>query len=141
MGFNFNSSLDCNKHLKEIANSLTWTKAKTKLSMAKISLKDKATFWNTYLYSKLSYRLAALYFLNKSSSKKIVDKFFKNLKQSLGLLKSTNREKINLVLNFKDPTTIMHNTLNRLPLLDYYPVKTHRRRRITLNLASIRSQA
>ena len=114
LGFNFSSSLNCNKHLKEFANSLAWTKAKTKLTMAKVSLKDKAKFWNTYLYSKLSYRLAALYFLNKSSCKKIVDKFYKNLKQSLGLSKSTNREKINQILNVKDPLTIMHNTLNRL---------------------------
>jgi hypothetical protein len=48
-GFNFSSSLDCNKHLKEIPNSLAWMKAKTKLTMAKVSLKDKAKFWNTYL--------------------------------------------------------------------------------------------
>lgn len=45
-----------------------------------------------------------------------MDLFYKNLKLSLGLAKSTNREKINFFLNIKDPTEVMRNTIKRLHL-------------------------
>ena len=69
LGFNFTNSLDCQKHLQEIASSLAWVKAKSKLKMAKVSLTDKVKLWNTYLYSKLRYRLSALHFLSKTPPK------------------------------------------------------------------------
>ena len=56
LGFNFNNSLDCQKHLQGIASSLSWVKAKSKLTMASMSLKVKAKLWNDYLYYRLRYQ-------------------------------------------------------------------------------------
>ncbi len=121
MGFKISSSLDCNKGLEK--NSKLVNK-KTKLTTAKVNLNEKAKNWNIYLYSKLRYKVLALHFLNKSASKKIIDIFYRNLKNTLRLSKSTNREKINEILNIKDPKYIINMTIDSLQQTILTNIKT-----------------